>query len=169
MGSKEIVALKKVDYDINFIFLFFGHKDKKRTVDYSMLLCCKLYMSESRNLSALEAIEQAARQDPESVIVNKFEDRAYNRVRYTVVSYVVHDSTGNAIYSPLHQTVIAMADAAFGAINIEQHSGTHPRIGVVDDILFHPLGRASLDEAAWLAKAVAADIGNRFQGGYKKL
>ncbi|RDX72075.1 hypothetical protein CR513_48495, partial [Mucuna pruriens] len=31
-----------------------------------------------------------------------------------------------------------------------------------DDIVFHPLGRASLDEAAWLAKAVAKDIGNRF-------
>ncbi|ESR60606.1 FTCD N domain-containing protein [Citrus sinensis] len=56
-----------------------------------------------------------------------------------------------------------MADAAYGAINLETHSGAHPRLGVVDDIVFHPLARASLDEAAWLAKAVAADIGSRFQ------
>lgn len=99
----------------------------------------------------------------ETVIVKKFEDRAYNRVRYTMVSYVAHDTTGCPIYSPLHQTVLAMVEAAYAAINLEFHSGTHPRLGVVDDIVFHPLARASLDEAAWLAKNVAADIGNRFQ------
>ncbi|KAK7846450.1 hypothetical protein CFP56_004864 [Quercus suber] len=43
-----------------------------------------------------------------------------------------------------------MVEAAFGAINLELHSGTYP-----------PL--ASLDEAAWLAKAVATDIANQFQ------
>ncbi|KAL6975794.1 hypothetical protein U1Q18_024590 [Sarracenia purpurea var. burkii] len=69
---------------------------------------------------------------------------------------------GCPIYSPLQQTVVAVAEAAYGAINLESHSGAHPRLGVVDDIVFHPLARASLDEAAWLAKAVAADIGNRF-------
>lgn len=129
-----------------------------------MLLCCKLFISESRNHAALDSIERAARLDPETVVVNKFEDRAYNRIRYTLVSYVVLDTTGNAIYSPLQQTVLAMAEAAYGAINLESHSGAHPRLGVVDDIVFHPLARASLDEAAWLAKAVAADIGSRFQG-----
>ncbi|KAF5948382.1 hypothetical protein HYC85_014339 [Camellia sinensis] len=138
-------------------------KDKKKTTKQSMLLCCKLYISESRNKAALDLIEQAAKLDPETVIVNKFEDRAYNQVRYTLVSYVAHDSTGCPIYSPLQQTVLAVVEAAYGAINLESHSGAHPRLGVVDDIVFHPLARASLDEAAWLAKAVAADIGNRFQ------
>lgn len=138
-------------------------KDKKKTVQHSMLLCCKLYISESRNKEALDLIERAVKRDPETVIVNKFEDREYNRVRYTLVSYVAHDSIGCPIYSPLHQSVMAMAEAAYEAINLELHSGAHPRLGVVDDIVFHPLGRASLDEAAWLAKAVAADIGNRFQ------
>ena len=57
-----------------------------------------------------------------------------------------------------------MAEAAFGAINLELHDGTHPRLGVVDDILFHPLANASLDEAAWFAKSVAADFGNRLNG-----
>ncbi|XP_057487300.1 uncharacterized protein LOC130789622 isoform X2 [Actinidia eriantha] len=133
-------------------------KDKKKTMKQSMLLCCKLYISESRNKTALDSIEQAAKLNPETVIVNKFEDRAYNRVRYTLVSYVAHDSTGCPIYSPLHQTVLAMVEAAYAAIDLELHCGTHPRLGVVDDVMFHPLARASLDEAAWLAKAVAADI-----------
>lgn len=133
-------------------------------MDQSMLLCCKFFISESRNIATLDAIERAARLNPEAVLVNKFPDRAYNRVRYTLVSYVLHDCTGNAIYSPLQQTVVAMAEVAFNAINLELHDGAHPRLGTVDDIVFHPLARASLDEAAWLAKAVAADIGNRFSG-----
>ncbi|XP_023927225.2 uncharacterized protein LOC112038634 [Quercus suber] len=137
--------------------------DKKKTIDQSVLLCCKLFISESRNRAALDAIEQAARLNPETVIVNKFEDRAYNRTRYTLVSYVVQDIKGRAIYSPLQKAVLAMVEAAFGAINLELHSGTFPRLGVVDEILFHPLARASLDEAAWLAKAVATDIANQFQ------
>lgn len=138
-------------------------KDKRRSLDQKVLLCCKYYVSESRNRSVLEAIERAAREDPDSVIVNKFEDGAYNRTRYTIVSYLVRDSTGNAIYSPLLQTVLAMTQVAFSNINLETHSGTHPRLGVVDDIVFHPLARASLHEAAWLAKAVAKDIAAMFQ------
>ncbi|XP_030546288.1 formimidoyltransferase-cyclodeaminase-like [Rhodamnia argentea] len=140
-----------------------GCKESKRVSSTGMLLCCKLYISESRNRTVLDSIERAARLDPETIIVNKFEDRAYNRVRYTLVSYVVHDCTGQAVYSPLQQTVMAMAEAAFEAINLELHSGAHPRLGVVDDIVFHPLARASLDEAAWLAKSVAADIGLKLQ------
>lgn len=134
-----------------------------------MLICCMLFISEARNCAALDLIERAARIDPESVIVNKFEDRVYNRIRFTIVSYVVVDTTGSPIYSPLHQTVLAIVEAAYGAINLELHSGAHPRLGVVDDIAFHPLAEASLDEAAWLAKAVAADIGSRFQGWSKTL
>lgn len=130
----------------------------------SVLLCCKLYISESRNREALESIERAAKLDPETVIVNIFEDRDYNRINYTLVSYVVHDATGSPIYTPLQQTVVAIAAAAYDGINLELHSGAHPRLGVVDDIVLHPLARASLDEAAWLAKRLAAEIGNRFQG-----
>ncbi|KAK8482114.1 hypothetical protein V6N11_063458 [Hibiscus sabdariffa] len=111
----------------------------------------------------LDAIERAARLDPETVILNKFEDRAYNRTRFTLVSYVVHDSRVSAIYSPLQQTVLTMVEAAYGTINLALHSCMHPRLGAVDDIVLHPLARASLDEAAWLAKAIAADIGHRFQ------
>ena len=146
------------------IFLYFCfHKDMESTKK-SMLLCCKLYVSESRNHTALDSIERAARLDGETVIVNKFEDRAYNRIRYTLVSYIVHDSTGNIIYSPLQRSLQSMVEAAYEAINLELQCGAHPRLGVVDDIVFHPLAQASLDEAASFAKMAAADIANKFQG-----
>ncbi|KAK6142504.1 hypothetical protein DH2020_022852 [Rehmannia glutinosa] len=131
----------------------------------SMLLCCKVYISESRNKEALDSIERAARRDPETVIVNKFKDHDYNRVGYNLVSYVAHDSTGCPVYTPLQQSVVAMAEVAYEAINLESHCGAHPRLGVIDDIVCHPLARASLDEAAWLAKTIASDVGNRFQVG----
>ncbi|KAL3848892.1 hypothetical protein ACJIZ3_010774 [Penstemon smallii] len=139
------------------------NNDKKKMVNQSMLLSCKLYISETRNAEALDSIERAAKQDPETIIVNKFKDHDYNRAGYTLVSYVVHDSIGCPIYTPLHQTVLAMAGAAYEAINLESHSGAHPRLGVVDDIVCHPLARASMEEASWLAKSIASDITNRFQ------
>ncbi|KAK8562518.1 hypothetical protein V6N13_018897 [Hibiscus sabdariffa] len=55
-----------------------------------------------------------------------------------------------------------MVEAAYGTINLELHSGTHPQLGAVDDIVLQPLARASLDEAAWLGKGIATNIGNRF-------
>ncbi|GAB2233858.1 hypothetical protein Droror1_Dr00003088 [Drosera rotundifolia] len=138
------------------------NKENKNAIQ-SMLLSCKLYISESRNHAALDSIERAARLHPETAVVNKFEDRAYNRTSYTLVSYVAHDCTGSPIYSPLLDTVIAIAEAAYDAVNLELHSGTHPRLGVIDDIVFFPLARASLDEAAWLARSLAKEIGSRFQ------
>ncbi|KAH9616605.1 hypothetical protein KSS87_016332 [Heliosperma pusillum] len=138
-------------------------RDKKKSINHSMLLCCKVYISESRNQIALDSIERAARLNPETAIVNKFSDGVYNRVNFTLVSYVIHDSTGNPIFSPLVQTVVDMAEAAYQAIDLQLQSGTHPRLGVVDDILINPLARSSLHEAAWLAKTVAKEIGNRFQ------
>ncbi|KAG2622243.1 uncharacterized protein LOC120666985 [Panicum virgatum] len=33
------------------------------------LICCKIYISESRNKSALDEIDKAARKDPENVVV----------------------------------------------------------------------------------------------------
>ncbi|XP_077243272.1 formiminotransferase cyclodeaminase-like protein isoform X2 [Tasmannia lanceolata] len=130
---------------------------------HSMLVCCKLYISESRNFLALDSIEQAANLNRETVIINKFKDSAYNRVRYTLVSYVVHGNGNGETYSPLQEAVLAMVEAAYGSINLELHSGAHPRLGVVDHICFHPLAQASLDEAARVAKMVAADIGNKFE------
>ncbi|XP_039130760.1 formimidoyltransferase-cyclodeaminase-like [Dioscorea cayenensis subsp. rotundata] len=139
-----------------------GSKAKMNMKD-AMLICGKLYISESRNRSAIEAIERAARLDPEAAMVNKFEDRAYNRVRYTLVSYVIRDSINCTAYSPMRVTLRTMVEAAYATINLEMHSGAHPRLGVVDHICFHPLARASLEDAAQIAKLVASDIGNDFQ------
>lgn len=137
----------------------------KLSMMHSKFICCKLYISESRNAMAVDAIDRASRRDPQVVVLSKFEDCHYNRVRYTLVSYIINDrSTGEIIYSPIRQALLAMIEAAFSNINLELHSGAHPRIGVIDDISFHPLGQATMEEASQLAKLVASDIGNGLQG-----
>ncbi|KAG6386971.1 hypothetical protein SASPL_152153 [Salvia splendens] len=125
-----------------------------------MLACCKVYVSESRNKAALEAIEMAAKLIPEAPIINKFEDATYNRVGYTLVSQIGQGPDS----SPLKNAVFEMVKAAFEAIDLGLHCGSHPRLGVVDHICFHPLNGSSLDCVAGTAKSLAADVGAGLQG-----
>nr|CCH47206.1 similar to formimidoyltransferase-cyclodeaminase-like [Lupinus angustifolius] len=131
----------------------------------SILGCCKLYISESRNKSALESIERASKLFPNAPIVNKFEDVVYNRVGYTLVSEL-HPNPALPSSEPCHliSAVLAMVKAAFETIDFELHSGTHPRLGVVDHICFHPLADASLDHAAETARCLATDMGSSLKG-----
>ncbi|PIN13964.1 5-formyltetrahydrofolate cyclo-ligase [Handroanthus impetiginosus] len=124
-----------------------------------MLACCKVYISESRNRVALEAIESAAKLFPEAPIINKFEDATYNRVGYTLVSEMGPAS----VSCPLKNAVLETVKVAFQAIDLERHCGSHPRLGVVDHICFHPLAGISLDHVAGTAKSLAADVGSRLQ------
>lgn len=130
----------------------------------SILGCCKVYISESRNRSALESIEKAAKLFPLAPIVNKFEDVAYNRVGYTLVSQLDLDPVQSTESSHLTNAVLAMVKAAFDSIDFQQHTGTHPRLGVVDHICFHPLAEASLNQAASTARCLAMDMGSNLQG-----
>ncbi|KAH6795458.1 hypothetical protein C2S51_036444 [Perilla frutescens var. frutescens] len=124
-----------------------------------MLACCKVYISESRNKAALVAIERAAKLIPEAPIINKFEDATYNRVGYTLVSEI--GTSPNS--SPLRNAVFEMVKAAFEAIDLGLHCGSHPRLGVVDHICFHPLAGLALDCVAETAKSLAADVGSGLQ------
>lgn len=130
----------------------------------SILGCCKVYISESRNRSALESIERAAKLFPLAPIVNKFDDVAYNRVGYTLVSELAPLPSAPAEPPHLTNAVLAMVKAAFDTIDFELHNGTHPRLGVVDHICFHPLVDASLDQAARAARCLATDMGSSLQG-----
>ncbi|KAK8310910.1 hypothetical protein V6Z12_D02G215700 [Gossypium hirsutum] len=126
-----------------------------------MLACGKVYISESRNRAALESIERAAKLFPEAAIVNKFIDDTYNRVGYTVVSRLTPKPSQDSC--SLKDAVFAIVKVALETIDFELHSGTHPRLGVVDHICFHPLAHASLDQTAVVAKSLAADIGSKLK------
>ncbi|PKI33799.1 hypothetical protein CRG98_045808 [Punica granatum] len=127
----------------------------------AMLACGKVYISESRNRVALESIERAARLSKGAAIVNKFEDAIYNRVGYTVVSRLAEKPMPDSC--PLKAAVLAMVKAAFDAVDLELHLGSHPRLGVVDHICFHPLAQTSVDQVVLTARSLAMDIGSGLQ------
>ncbi|KAL9252588.1 Formiminotransferase cyclodeaminase-like protein [Drosera capensis] len=133
-------------------------KGGRKIMSRLMLGCCKVYVSESRNKTALQSIERATKLFfPDAAIVNKFEDETYNRVGYTLVSKLpLKPSSGS--YS-LKGAVFEMVKAALGAVDFNMHSGSHPRLGVVDHICFHPLGSTELEQIAGIAKSLASDIG----------
>ncbi|EAY90773.1 hypothetical protein OsI_12376 [Oryza sativa Indica Group] len=143
------------------------HTDKakaKLSMLKSKVICCKLYISESQNAKVVDAITRIGQKDPEVVLLSKFEDDHYNRVRYTLASYIINEnSTGEVKFSPMRRVLLEMIEKAFSTINLETHTGTHPRIGVIDDMSFHPLNQATMEDAAQLAKTVASDIGNFLQ------
>lgn len=128
----------------------------------SMLACCKVYISESRNKTALDAIERAVKRYPDAVLVNKFEDETYNRVGYTLVSKLPPEPVVDKC--ALRGAVFEMVRSAFDNIDFQSHCGSHPRLGVVDHICFHPLAYAQMDDVACVAKLLAADVGSSFQG-----
>lgn len=130
----------------------------------NMLACCKLYISESRNASALHLIERSLQKNPETQIVNRFTDEVYNRVGYTLVSTLIPSTSDTGVASPLMEAVFDMLKAAYESIDLGLHSGTHPRLGVVDHVCFHPLRDATLDCVAALARSVAARVGEELAG-----
>ncbi|KAF5205310.1 Pentatricopeptide repeat-containing protein [Thalictrum thalictroides] len=155
-------CLKRIYSYYLLSFSFRRLRRKERKMLKVMLACCKVYISESQNKLSLESIERAAKVYPRVAIINKFEDEAYNRVGYTLVSELVPIPSADS--NPLREAVFSMVKAALETINFESHCGTHPRLGVVDHICFHPLAQTSLEQVACIAKSLAADIGSNLQG-----
>ncbi|KAF6170063.1 hypothetical protein GIB67_042868 [Kingdonia uniflora] len=98
---------------------------------------------QSRNGAALEAIKQAANLCHGATVVNKFEDEAYNRVGYTVVSTVSPNPSPD---SDVPLRVISMVKAIFEAINFVSHrvptflyGAAHPK-GRTLDLIRKELG-----------------------------
>ncbi|KAG6751315.1 hypothetical protein POTOM_045843 [Populus tomentosa] len=148
----------KLEYDGTYtiLVLLILLYNEALLISYSIV-----YISESRNKVALESIERAAKLFPEAPIVNKFEDVTYNRVGYTLVSSLPPKPSLDSC--ALDGAVLAMVKAALETIDFGLHCGSHPRLGVVDHICFHPLAQSSLDQAAGIAKSLAVDVGSSLQ------
>lgn len=128
----------------------------------SSLLCCKIYISDSRNAIALQEVETTFRAHPKAPLLHVFEDREYNRVGYTLAGALCtpEPRTGRA---PLQSAVTDVVRTALRTIDLGQHSGSHPRLGVVDHICLHPLGAANLTDAATVAQEIASEISEKLK------
>jgi glutamate formiminotransferase len=117
------------------------------------LIECVPNFSEGRRPEVVEEIVRAVGQIDGVTVLDHSSDATHNR---SVVTFA-----GAA------ESVVRAATAAVGRalelIDMEQHSGAHPRIGAVDVMPFVPLGSTRLEECVDLARRFGEQIALRFE------
>jgi glutamate formiminotransferase len=109
--------------------------------------------SEGRRLGVVDRLAEAVRSTPGAYLLDRTSDASHNRSVLTMAG------EAPSIEAALEATI----EVAIAAIDMEQHSGEHPRIGAVDVIPFVPLGSTTLDACVVLARAFGLHIAERFQ------
>ena len=108
--------------------------------------------SEGRRLDVVEKLALAVTSIPGVHLLDRTSDASHNRSVLTLAGApnLVQDALERAVGVAVHE------------IDMEEHSGEHPRIGAVDVIPFVPLGDSTLDDCVALAREFAARIATRF-------
>ncbi|MBI1277161.1 MAG: glutamate formimidoyltransferase [Anaerolineaceae bacterium] len=113
------------------------------------LVECVPNFSEGRRPEVIEAIVGAIQSASGVVVLNYSSDVDHNRSVVTFVGAL--DAVGEAAYRAIQ--------AASNLINMEQHQGTHPRLGATDVVPFVPLGGTTMEECIKLAHDIGKRVG----------
>ena len=120
----------------------------------SGILAANVYVSEGRDESLIQHLSNAAKEAaPRALSCHVFSDEKYHRTGFTLAG------TASAVQS----AVLALTTEALEKIDLRKHvQVTHPRTGVVDHIVFHPLAdpqdlSLSARTAVELAQVVGAE------------
>lgn len=117
------------------------------------LIECVPNFSEGRRPEVVDEIVRAVGQIDGVSVLDHSRDETHNR---SVVTFA-----GNA--EPVVRAATAAVGRALELIDMEQHTGAHPRIGAVDVIPFVPLGTTRLEECVDLARRFGEQIATRFE------
>ena len=109
-------------------------------------------VSEGRRLEVVELLATAISSVAGVHLLDRTSDASHNRSVFTLAG------PAGAVGQALERLVAA----AIHEIDMEGHSGEHPRIGAVDVIPWVPLGDTTMDEAVELARAFGRRIADRF-------
>ncbi len=108
--------------------------------------------SEGRRLDVVDRLADAVEATPGASLLDRTSDASHNR---SVLTLAGDDL---AVQAALEATF----EIAIAEVDMERHSGEHPRIGAVDVVPFVPLGSTSMDDAVELARGFGARIADRF-------
>ncbi|HKB27814.1 MAG TPA: glutamate formimidoyltransferase [Candidatus Limnocylindrales bacterium] len=108
--------------------------------------------SEGRRPAIVDRLADAVRAVPGAHLLDRTSDASHNRSVLTLAGEAA------AIEAALEATV----EIAIEAIDMETHTGEHPRIGAVDVIPFVPLASTTLDQCIELARSFGQRIAERF-------
>lgn len=109
-------------------------------------------VSEGRRLDVVERLADALTSVPGVFLLDRTSDPSHNRSVFTVAGE--HDAVSEGLERLVAQAV--------DDIDMERHTGEHPRIGAVDVVPFVPLGDTTMDDCVELARAFGRRIAARF-------
>jgi glutamate formiminotransferase / 5-formyltetrahydrofolate cyclo-ligase len=113
---------------------------------------CVPNISEGRRVDVITALAETLRAVPGMRVLDVQSDAAHNRSVLTLA--------GTA--AAFAQGIPQLFEGAIAAIDLRLHTGEHPRLGAVDVVPFIPIEGVTMAECVALAKAVAADVAQRF-------
>ncbi|MCI0582894.1 MAG: glutamate formiminotransferase, partial [Chloroflexi bacterium] len=108
--------------------------------------------SEGRRIDVVDRFAEAVASTPGVHLLDRTSDASHNRSVLTLA--------GEA--GPVTKALERTIEIAVEAIDMDRHTGEHPRIGAVDVIPFVPLGDTTLADCVKLARAFGARIAKRF-------
>lgn len=117
------------------------------------LIECVPNFSEGRRAEVIDEIVRAVGQIDGVTVLDHSRDETHNR---SVLTFA-----GSA--EPVVRAATAAVGRALELIDMEQHTGAHPRIGSVDVIPFVPLGGTRIEECVDLARRFGEQIAARFE------
>lgn len=113
---------------------------------------CVPNFSEGRDKEKIEKIVECFSGKDNVKLLDYSNDEDHNRLVVTVVGEP----------APLRDTVIEAIGVAVKLIDLNKHSGQHPRMGAVDVVPFIPIKNTTMDEAIALSKEVAEQVAQRY-------
>jgi glutamate formiminotransferase / 5-formyltetrahydrofolate cyclo-ligase len=109
-------------------------------------------VSEGRRLDVVDRLAEAVQAGPGVFLLDRTSDASHNRSVFTMAGE--HEAVADAL-----ERLVA---ASIHEIDMDVHTGEHPRIGAVDVIPFVPLGTTTLDDCIELARSFGDRIATRF-------
>ncbi len=110
-------------------------------------------VSEGRRLDVVERLADAITSVPEVHLLDRTSDASHNRSVFTLAG------PAGAVSMALSRLV----GSAIQEIDMDTHSGEHPRIGAVDVIPFVPLGETSMEDTVEIARGFGEWIASTYE------
>jgi glutamate formiminotransferase len=109
-------------------------------------------VSEGRRAEVVDRLADAIERTPGVHLLDRTSDPSHNRSVFTLAG------ESDAVEDALE----ALLARALDAIDMDTHTGEHPRIGAVDVVPFVPLSTTTMDEATAIARRFGRRIAERF-------
>ncbi len=108
--------------------------------------------SEGRRTAAVDKLANAVESVPGAFLLDRTSDASHNRSVLTLAGEI----------APVLEALERAVAVAVAEIDMERHTGEHPRIGAVDVVPFVPLAGTSMADCIELARTFGSRIADRF-------